>query len=319
VTTGRTLIQIASWSTGHTLSRFLFLRADGQISPARPVFQIYDPDGQFLFSIEVNPLDRLGKGFDEVKIRVPEPEQRPSADYLLHRKLIVSALVEVLGLPVNRHMAQGPLVSPISKWPDHIQTALQHTSRLDALASAMEVATSRAREGELRRDYMNLTIQQLEMVPIDGPSDWFRNANRQDPLYVPSTTVKRDIRGSNWCIGFKMTFDREVICSVYVRHKDDTGREDPAVMLGQSNVSMLQAILNAGLIIPAAVPEGATHIGPHHQEAALAAWADEMLETSPEVTERFDTEPYELLGESLPYLWGPDDFVTWAKSMGALS
>ena len=307
-------ILIATWESGHTLTRGISRDdSDGSLFPNRPTFGLNGPDGHVLFVISVRP------GQEEVDIYLDESTQTPSPkDYLLHRKLIASAVVEVLGLGVTPQLAQGILLSPIVKWPDHVEQALEHSLELERLARAIESESNVKRNADLRRDYIKLAVKQLQYVPIDGVSGWFDQRDRTNPLYISSTSVKRSVRNSDWQVMFRIDFASKLRCSVLLKHKNSSLASDLVVTLGESDVSPLHAILDAGLIVPALLTEGATHIGRSHQIATLSEWVDELLEDAPEVAESFDVEPYRLLGESLPYLWGPKDFVGWAESMGAL-
>lgn len=307
-------IQLVTWETGHTLSRVLRGRRD------KSVFRLRAPDDTLLYVLLVNPLARLGQGWSEVDLHVASSEMKPPQDFRLHQQLLVSAIVEVLGLPMHHQLTEGPLLAPKPKWVDHLTFAREKSDQLQWIGMHMEVEGDIKRTAEMRRDYMKLAAQQLGSVSIDGASKWLNQQDRTEPLFTSSTTVKRKVAGADWNLKFRIVMSPKLRCLVYLEHERATPTVEGMVILGESSISPLEAILDAQLIVPA-LPEDwiSGKRGRRGFQDALDTWADQVLETAPELTERFDMEPYRLLTQPLPYVWDLDDFTAWAKTMGALS
>lgn len=303
--------RLATWSTGHTLTRVL--THHDFVWPKRSQFELRAPHGLVLFTIQTEPMDRLGhETLDEVHILIPEGNH-PYTDHRLHQALLVSAIVEVLGLRIQPNLITGPLLAPVLMFRKDLEKALGRNEDMEHLARQLE-QVDEENKTEARKKYLAETSEQLVSVPRFHAMKRWRQHPSTLRSWVPASTITyidEGIEATHWRLHLLLQLDPDfepgVVCRVM--WSDDSSRQ----LLGESRRSMLDALLDAGLIWPVETRAESVHRDPRTK--ALAGWADHVLESAPEVTERFDIESYRLLGQQAPYLWDAIPFTEWVKVM----
>lgn len=324
--------QIATWSTGHTLRRFMSVHGDS-VWPTRPSFMLLDPRGREVFTIDTLPMSRLRTGAMDVQIHVPRGRP-PYADHRLNQALLVSTIREVLRLRVQTHLSRSALLAPILMVRKDLESTLGWNENLETLARDIERHKDGVQKAAMRSKYFSDTSAQFRCIPWFGELESLRVSvakwNTSTYRFQPPVSEKiyENLPDTRWVVGFEVDLDRMskpdlgpmstsgVSCRVKVVHRDNYSE---SIVLGESRRSLLDAVLEAGLIWPVDTLQDPGSLEDailreNAQEKALEAWADQVLESAPEVTECFDVESYLLLGQRVPYLWGPMEFMAWASS-----
>jgi len=322
-------ICIARWSTGWHLARVVdhdWAQELGLQRPhMRPVFVVRDPEDQLVYELVVNDVEKTFKN-DYLHVLLLEPGAPfPEAEA---RQICLSAIVEVLGLPIlNRHLYRGPLLIPLFK--DEAWFALEKEKEnlprfIDKLATIHEGQmalrkSERTELGKARQMYTNTALREFQ---------WHLNLNRfrspkmQEYTCHPSVAeVSKDvlkgvgiIQGTSYQIVLQLDFLPAPSWSVRVEQEYLTGEDwMTGEVLVTGAMGPAHALVQAGVVMPTSATSEKDGTTFERMEAAANAWLDATLETAPELDERFDTEPYQLLNTETPYLWPVHDFLAWVK------
>ncbi len=319
-------VQVCQWSTGWTLWRMVddeWAQDIGLQRPStRPIFILRDPHDHLVYELVYNNIEQRFSN-DYLHVLLSDPDAPfPEATA---RQICLSAIVEVLGLPIsNRFLYKGPLLIPLFR--EETSHALQQeraelpplVERLTAMHDA-EMALhkpQRERLGDARKLYANTALNTFR---------WTLNLNRfRSPRMLEyasypsvSKTVKSVLKGvgivqgTSYQIVLELGFLPQPSWSVRIEQEYRT-QEDwlPPEELVTGAVGPTHALVQAGILGPLTVEEGRTIDRIH---ASAEQWLDQRLETAPDLTERFDVEPYRLLSTDIPYLWPLDAFLTWVK------